>query len=42
VALIKRMAAVWAARENATWAAEHIRGELSKIGVEVSKSSIQK
>ena len=42
VALIKRMAAVRAARENATWSAERIRGELSKIGVEVSKSLIQK
>ena len=30
------------ARENATWGAECIRGELSKIGVEVSKSSVQK
>ncbi len=37
MALIKRMA-----RENATWGSERIRGELSKIGVEVSKSSIQK
>jgi len=33
---------VWAARENATWGAERIRGELEKIGVEVGKSSIQK
>jgi hypothetical protein len=33
MALIKRMAAVRAARENATWGAERIRGELSKIGV---------
>lgn len=42
MALIKRMAAVRAARENATWGAERIRGELSRIGVEVSKSSVQK
>jgi hypothetical protein len=40
VALIERMAAVRAARENATWGAERIRGELSKIGVEVSKSLV--
>ena len=31
-----------AARENATWGAERIRGELNKLGIEVSKSSIQK
>ncbi len=31
-----------AARENATWGAEHIRGELRKLGVDVSKSSVQK
>ena len=37
VALIRQMA-----RENATWGAERIRGELRKVGVEVSKSSIQK
>ena len=42
MALIKRMAAVRAARENATWGAERIRGELGKLGVEVSKSSVQK
>ena len=40
--MIKRMAAVRAARENATWGAERIRGELRKVGGEVSKSSIQK
>ncbi|MEA3377849.1 MAG: hypothetical protein U9R72_16800 [Chloroflexota bacterium] len=37
VALIKQMA-----RENATWGAERIRGGLSKIGIEVGKSSTQK
>jgi transposase InsO family protein len=42
VALIRRMAAVRAARENATWGAERIRGELGKLGVDVSKSPIQK
>ena len=42
MALIKRMAAVQAARENTTWGAERIRGELNKLGIEVSKSSIQK
>jgi len=42
VVLTKRMAAVRAARENAPWGAERIRGELGKLGVDVSKSSIQK
>jgi transposase InsO family protein len=37
VALIKQMA-----KGNATWGAERIRGELRKLGVDVSKSSIQK
>jgi len=37
VALIKQMA-----RENATWGAERVRGELRKVGIEVSKSSVQK
>ena len=37
VALIKRMA-----KENLSWGAERIRGELLKLGVQVSKSSIQK
>jgi putative transposase len=37
VALIKRMA-----RDNRTWGAERIRGELLKLGVQVSKSTIQK
>ncbi len=37
VALIKRMA-----RENRTWGAERIRGELLKLGLWVSKSAIQK
>ena len=37
VALIKRMA-----RDNRTWGAERIRGELLKLGVRVSKSTIQK
>ena len=37
MALIKQMP-----RENATWSAERIRGELRKIGVDVSKSAAQK
>ncbi len=37
MALIKQMA-----RENTTWGAERIRGELNKLGIEVSKSLIQK
>ncbi|MEJ2737000.1 MAG: integrase core domain-containing protein [Anaerolineae bacterium] len=37
VALIKRMA-----QDNCTWGAERIRGELLKLGVQVSKSTIQK
>jgi putative transposase len=37
VALIKRMA-----EENRTWGAERIRGELLKLGLRVSKSTIQK
>jgi hypothetical protein len=37
VVLIKQMA-----RDKATWGAERIRGGLRKLGVEVSKSSIQK
>jgi putative transposase len=37
VALIKRMA-----RDNRTWGTERIRGELLKLGVQVSKSTIQK
>jgi putative transposase len=37
VALIKRMA-----RNNRTWGAERIRGELLKLGIRVSKSTIQK
>jgi transposase InsO family protein len=37
VALIKQMA-----KENRTWGAERIRGELLKLGVRVSKSTIQK
>jgi putative transposase len=37
VALIKQMA-----RENCTWGAERIRGELLKLGLRVSKSTIQK
>ena len=36
MALIKQMP-----RENATWSAERMRGELRKIGVDVSKSSAQ-
>jgi hypothetical protein len=30
------------ARENATWGAERIRGELKHLGIDVSKSTIQK
>ena len=37
VALIKQMA-----QENRTWGAERIRGELLKLGLRVSKCSIQK
>ena len=37
VALIKQMA-----KENHTWGAERIRGELLNLGVQVSKSTIQK
>ncbi len=37
VALIKRVV-----KENLTWGAERIRGELLKLGISVSKSSIQK
>jgi putative transposase len=37
VALIKQML-----KENLTWGAERIRGELLKLGIRVSKSSIQK
>ena len=37
VALIKRIA-----KENRTWGAERIRGELLKLGLRVSKSTIQK
>jgi hypothetical protein len=37
VALIRRMA-----EENHTWGAERIRGELLKLGLRVSKSTIQK
>jgi putative transposase len=37
VALIRRMA-----KENRTWGAEHIRGELLKLSIRVSKSTIQK
>jgi putative transposase len=37
VALIKRMA-----EENRSWGAERIRGELLKLGIRVSKSTIQK
>lgn len=37
VALIKQMA-----QENRSWGAERIRGELLKLGVQVSKSTIQK
>jgi putative transposase len=35
--LIKRVA-----RDNRTWGAEQIRGELLKLGVKVAKSTIQK
>ena len=37
VALIQRLA-----RENRTWGAERIRGELLKLQIKVSKSTIQK
>ena len=37
VVLIKRMA-----KENPSWGAERIRGELIKLGIKVSKSAIQK
>lgn len=37
VAMIRRIA-----RENLTWGAERIRGELLKLGIQVSKSTIQK
>jgi hypothetical protein len=37
IARIKRLA-----RENATWGAERIRGELMHLGIEVSESTIQK
>ena len=37
VALIKRMA-----KENHTWGAKRIRGELKKLGIEVAKSTIQR
>jgi putative transposase len=37
VSLIRRMA-----KENRTWGAERIRGELLKLGLRVSKSTIQK
>jgi putative transposase len=37
IALIQQMA-----RENLTWGAERIRGELRKLGVRVAKRSIQK
>jgi transposase InsO family protein len=37
VALIKRVV-----KENLTWGAERIRGELVKLGIEISKSTIQR
>ncbi len=37
IELIKKMA-----RENGLWGAERIRGELLKLGIEVSKRSVQK
>jgi hypothetical protein len=37
IARIKRLA-----RENATWGAERIRGELKHLGIDVSKSTVQK
>jgi putative transposase len=37
IALIRRIA-----KENLTWGAERIRGELVKLGIRVSKSTIQK
>jgi hypothetical protein len=43
VALIKQMVChLPMAEENCTWGAERIRGELLKLGVRVSKSTIQK
>lgn len=37
VSLVKRMA-----KENRTWGAERIRGELLKLGVQISKSAIRR
>ena len=37
VALIRQMV-----KENLTWGAERIRGELLKLGIRVSKGTIQK
>jgi len=37
VSLIKQMA-----KENRSWGAERIRGKLPKLGVQVSKSTVQK
>jgi putative transposase len=37
IALIKRMV-----NENRVWGAEHIRGELLKLGIKISKRTIQK
>jgi hypothetical protein len=42
VASIKRMAAVRAVKEDATWRVECICGELWKLGVEPRKSSVQR